>query len=266
MIDVIHTQISKSQLKALNKRDLAVFLGSTKLFGEVNISSKHLLIALHNLTRDASDPGRSTGFSFYSYALRMLAGHLHETSRFVEAHVHAKDFAESKATIFNKRLAPEIKSFKAYFSKPNAVTDIRRKLSFHTDLDVLLQAFEIVDDAFNFDIFLGNPTKHDVSQFLFAGADVITYGSIYYLPSVLDLTKGKGVIGTYILELLGLAQNALNILALVAVYTWDTRLGLQAQDGKKITAELASDYSNIVLPYFLQLEASLPTAGSDSAL
>lgn len=254
MTTIIHFQLTKAQLKKLTKNDLALFLGSTKLFNELSIATKRLVFALHGLTQHGNDPERSGAFAFFSYALRMLAGHLHESSKFIEANVHAKNLQNPKMPALDSLLAKKIKPFKAYFSKPNPVTDIRKKLSFHTDVEVLLKAFYAVTDTFTFEIFVSGDVapKANAGQQLFRGADIVAFGSIFHLPSIMDLTAGKGPINVYTNEMLILANNAMAILLMVAVHITDEKLGLNPLDGEAMTFESSPTYTDVKLPYFFE--------------
>ena len=226
MVTIAQFHVSKAQLEKLSEKDLALFLGSTKLFNELSIGTKHFLFAIESLKKGGNDAERHADFAFLSYAIRMLAGHLHEFSRFIEARVHAKDLQNLSTPTLDVFLEKKIRPFKAYFSKSNIVSDIRKKLSFHTDVDVLLKAFDVASDAFEFEIFIGSdaPPKGHVGQHLYGGADVLTFGSIFHLPSKVDLTK---CLLAFSNEILTLANDAMGIFSTVAVYMVEEKLRFQ---------------------------------------
>jgi len=257
MVTLYKILLSKEQLKTLDKKYLVLLLGSAKLYNEISIGMRHFLFTINGLRLGDNDAERSSRIALIAYALRMLAGHLHEASNFIKKTVHIRELKGGEPSSLITRLESRVKEFKIYFSRSNIISDIRQKMSFHTDIETLVKVFTATNDVFTLEFFcdMAALKKADFSQHLFAGSDMLAVGSIMHLPSS---KEHQAPFQSHITEVTRLAISAMEILSITTLVVIEAHFDSDSIKGDSIALGNVPLLSEIRVPYFFEY-----TAGAD---
>lgn len=171
-IEIHRIIFKKKQLADMPKAERSLLLLMGHATNELNVLSKFILMMRKDDPPTQVEDFAEGGQIFI--VMRILIGKLHEAWELFKARAQSdKDISEKYVTKLEPEAADALKSLNGYFSKKNAVTEIRNKVAFHyKDKDELIEEnFQRLPDTEPWEFYL---SKTHGNTFYYASEMVAT--------------------------------------------------------------------------------------------
>ncbi len=185
-IEIHRVLLPKAELAAMPQDERVLVLLMGHATNEINVFSRFILMMRKDKPPTQIEDFAEGGQIFI--VMRTLIGKLHEAWELFRTRAQSnKSIAETYIKTLKGEGADALKALNAYFSKKNAVTEIRNKVAFHySDKSNLVEEnFQRLPDTEPWELYL---SKTHLNTFYYASEMVVT-GSALSLAGKIDGNK-----------------------------------------------------------------------------
>jgi hypothetical protein len=247
MPELHYIVIKKADLEALPERELSVLLGGGKLLNEMNIATKYLWFSINAFHAAKDSPANSAAaLTVVSFFLRVLAGHVFEAYKYFRKVIRVDELRKSESNLLDDSFFADVEKVQKYFGRPNIISQMRNKFSFHIDADLLRKSFEGVPGGYTYDVLLG---KEHQGHNIFCGSEMIMVAGIQHLKPAPDL---KGAIDSAFEETIHIANLISRVFQRIIVFIMTEHLNITMDDAESVTATDGPPIDTVRVPFFCQ--------------
>jgi hypothetical protein len=247
MPELHHIVIKKSALEALPERELSVLLGGGKLLNEMNIGTKYLWFSMNAVHAAEDSPANSAAaLTAASFFLRVLAGQVFEAYEYFRKVIRVDELRKSKSNLLDAAFFADVQTVRKYFGRTNIVSQMRKKFSFHTDVDLLRKSFELVPAEYTYDVLLG---KEYQGHSIFYGSEMIIVDGIQHLKPAQDW---KTAIDSAFVDTIHIANIVSRVFQRIIGFIMTEHLKITMNDAETVTATDGPPIDTVRVPFFCQ--------------